>query len=160
MVDSINRNETVRTAEESLVMKIDSFAYKRLLFPLFRKDLEIKLFCLQRISFLKKFSVDDLIPVAYHLKPRAHKAGDHLLRKGAKPTELLLISEGICDVVWEPSDHQSFALQGKVKIKRNASSVQKTFESLDRPQHVSKIKSFDEESNNLGTSRTDTQQKQ
>ena len=55
VVECISRNEAVRTNEECLLLKIDCFVFRKLVLPLIREDLEVKLFCLKNLPF---FSVN------------------------------------------------------------------------------------------------------
>lgn len=55
VVECVKRDESVRTAEDSFLLKIDSFTFRRLVLPIIRQDLEVKLFCIKKLPF---FSVD------------------------------------------------------------------------------------------------------
>ena len=53
MVDDMNRSETVKTLDDCLLMRIDCFTFRKLILPLIKEDLSMKLFCLQRLQIFQ-----------------------------------------------------------------------------------------------------------
>src|SRR3990167_2771261 len=83
IVDSIKRSETAKvTRDNTVLLRINSSHFEQLVLPMIQDKLDVKLFCLQRLKFLKGFSVEDLLPIVYHLQSKSYSLGDCLVQPG------------------------------------------------------------------------------
>lgn len=90
----------VKAEEDSILLRISSQDFTRLILPMIKDELDIKLFCLQRLEFLRDYSIEELIPITYHMVQKSYNLGDYLVDPTHPPETMQLISQGICDVVW------------------------------------------------------------
>lgn len=57
MVENIKRSELVKAVGNCLVLRISSYQFSKLVLPLIQQELDVKLFCLQRLQFLSASSI-------------------------------------------------------------------------------------------------------
>ena len=125
MVENIKRSELVKAIGDTLLLRISCSHFATLILPLIQKELDVKLFCLQRLQFLsvasshrERFTIEELVPIAYYLEPTSYSIGEVLIATGDVPVDLQLIADGVCDVVLI-SDKREEEDFGSLQFKNN-----------------------------------------
>lgn len=94
------RLETVQAAEDTYTLEISNKFYSQLLTTKVKFALDKKINLLRSLSFLYKARLEDLVFMANLMIEKKFKLGERIFEKDSFPKELMLISKGICKILW------------------------------------------------------------
>lgn len=93
--------------------------------------------------------MEELIPITYHLEEESFLYESTVVEPGIIPTSMMLIGEGICDVIWKPivsRNSEKETTKGNIKVAEDMENPMDKFsDSLHKIFVVNKQNSINSE---------------
>ena len=107
------RSAGIYVAQDCLLLKIPSTFFTKRIKPLILNNLQRKIQLLKRIPFLHKLGNVHKLIISNVMRKRIYKLGEPIIQQGTYPISFVVISKGICKVIWR----RKMTLRKKLKKK-------------------------------------------